>query len=66
MGITAVILGALGAIAAAFGVIDILELSEERLFHENLDWTFWMFAAMILLLGCIAFLLARGKSYPED
>ena len=66
MGITAAILGALGAIAAALGVLDILELSEERLFHQNLDWTFWMFAAMVLILGCIACLLARGKSYSED
>jgi hypothetical protein len=66
MGLTAAILGALGAIAAAFGVIDILELSEERLFHENLDWSFWMFAAMVLLLGCIACLLARRQNSPEE
>jgi len=66
MGITAAILGALGAIAAALGVIDILELSSERLFHHNLDWTFWMFASMILLLGAIACLLGRKQNYPED
>ena len=66
MGLTAAILGALGAIAAALGVLDILELSSEPIISDKLNWMFWMYAAIILILGCIAFLLGRKQNYPED
>jgi hypothetical protein len=66
MGLTAAILGALGGIAAVLGVLDILEVTSDRLIHDNLTWVFWMYAAIILILGAIACLLARKQSYPED
>lgn len=66
MGLTAIILGALAVIAVALGVLDILEIPSESLISTKLNWMFWMNAAIVLTLGAIAFLLARGKSYPED
>jgi len=65
MGLTAAILGALGAIAAALGVINILEVSSEPILSDKLNWMFWMYAAIILILGAIAFLLGRGKKYED-
>ena len=63
MGITAVILGALGAISAAFGVLNILGLPEEGpLISEKFTWPFWMYLAIILLLGAIACLLGRNQN----
>ena len=66
MGITAAFLGALGVIAAALGVLEILDVFSEPLISYKLTWEFWMYAAIILILGAIAFLLGRGQSYPED
>jgi hypothetical protein len=66
MGLTAAILGALGGIAAVLGVLEILEVTSEPIIHENLSWIFWMYAAIILILGAIAFLLGRRQNYPED
>jgi len=66
MGLTAAILGALGAISAAFGVLNILELPEEGpLISEKLIWPFWMYLAIILLLGAIACLLGRKQNYED-
>lgn len=66
MGLTAIILGALGVIATVLGVLNILEIPSEPLISPKFTWAFWMYAAIILILGAIAFLLARNKSYPED
>jgi membrane associated rhomboid family serine protease len=65
MGLTAAILGALGAIAAVLGVLDILEVTSEPLISDKLNWMFWMYAAIILILGAIAFLLGRKQNYEE-
>ena len=65
MGLTAVILGALGGIAAVLGVLDILEVTSEPLISDKLNWMFWMYAAIILILGAIAFLLGRKPNYEE-
>lgn len=65
MGITAVILGALGGIAAVLGVLEILDVFSEPLISYKLTWEFWMFAAMILILGAIAFLLGRKPNYED-
>lgn len=65
MGIIAWCLAALGAISAALGVINILEVSPEPIISEKLTWPFWMYLAIVLFLAAIAFLLGRGKSYEE-
>ncbi|MBN1160383.1 MAG: hypothetical protein JXA17_00325 [Dehalococcoidales bacterium] len=65
MGITAVILGTLGGIAAVLGVLEILDVFSEPLISYKLTWEFWMFAAMILILGAIAFLLGRKQNYED-
>lgn len=66
MGLTAAILGALGAIAAVLGVLSILGLPSDPIISGKLTWVFWMYAAIILILGAIAFLLGRKQNYPED
>jgi hypothetical protein len=65
MGLTAAILGALGVIAAALGVLDILDVFSEPLISYKLTWEFWMYAAIILILGAIAFLLGRKQNYED-
>jgi hypothetical protein len=65
MGITAAIIAALGAISAALGVVNILELSSEPILSEKLTWLFWMYLAIVLLLGSIACLLGRKQNYDE-
>ncbi|OGO00952.1 MAG: hypothetical protein A2Y58_02285 [Chloroflexi bacterium RBG_13_51_52] len=65
MGLTAAILGALGAIAAALGVLNILEVTSEPILSDKLNWMFWMYAAIVLILGAIAFLLGRKQNYED-
>ena len=65
MGLTALILGALGGIAAVLGVLEVLEVSSEPLISDKLNWIFWMYAAIILILGSIAFLLGRKQNYED-
>ena len=65
MGLTAAILGALGAIAAALGVLNILEVTTDPILSDKLNWMFWMYAAIILLLGAIACLLGRKQNLSD-
>jgi hypothetical protein len=65
MGLTALVLGVLGGIAAVLGVLDILEVTSEPLISDKLNWMFWMYAAIILILGAIAFLLGRKQNYED-
>ncbi len=65
MGILATILAGLGAICAALGVIDILDLTDGAFISDKLNWTFWMYGAIILLLGAIACLLARKQNIQD-
>jgi len=65
MGLTAVILGALSGIAAVLSVLNVLEVTSEPILSDKLNWVFWMYAAIVLLLGAIAFLLGRKQQYEE-
>lgn len=65
MGLTAAILGALGAIAAALGVINILEVLTDPIISDKLNWVFWMYISIILILGAIAFLLGRRPNIQD-
>jgi predicted membrane-bound dolichyl-phosphate-mannose-protein mannosyltransferase len=65
MGLTAAILGGLGVIATVLGVLDILQVTSEPLISDKLNWMFWMYAAIILILGAIAFLLGRKQNYED-
>ena len=65
MGLTALILGILGGIAAVLGVLNILEIPSDPLISDKLTWVFWMYASGVLLLGAIAFLLGRKQNYED-
>ncbi|OGN96864.1 MAG: hypothetical protein A2Y89_01480 [Chloroflexi bacterium RBG_13_51_18] len=65
MGLTAAILGALGGIATVLGVLNILEVTSDPILSDKLTWPFWMYAAIVLLLGAIAFLLGRKQNYED-
>jgi hypothetical protein len=65
MGLTALVLGVLGGIAAILGVLNILQIPSDPLISAKLTWPFWMYAAIILILGAIAFLLGRKQNYED-
>jgi len=60
MGILAAILGGVGAVCAALGIVVALDVVEEPIIHENFTWGFWFGLAMVLLLGAIACLAGNN------
>jgi hypothetical protein len=61
MGLAAWICGILGGLAAVWGgltAFDVLPASVTD--HLTVDWTFWFYAAIVLVLGAIALKGARG------
>ena len=61
MGLTAVIVGAIGGLCAVMGIITAAEVFP--IISSNmpqLTWNFWFALSAILLLGAIAFALGRG------
>ncbi len=62
MGLIGAILGGIGAIAAAIGVIVILEVSDTPILSDKLTWGFWFAVSVILFLAAISFLLGRGQN----
>jgi drug/metabolite transporter (DMT)-like permease len=59
MGILGAILGGVGAICAALGIVVALDVVEEPIIHENFTWGFWFGLAAILFLAAITSLLGR-------
>jgi hypothetical protein len=66
MGLTAVIIAAVGCISAILGVLNILEIPSEPIFSDKLNWMFWLMLSAILLLISIVFLLGRKPGGYED
>jgi len=62
MGLFAAIVGCIGAICAALGIVNILEVTDTPILHENLIWPFWFSLSTILFLAAIALLLGRSSS----
>jgi len=60
MGLFAALVGVIGAVCAALGIVNILEVTDTPILHENLTWTFWFSLATILFLAAIALLLGRS------
>ncbi len=58
MGIIAAIVGAIGGLSAAMGIVTALEVLPPIM--NELTWMFWFVLSAILLLASIAFALGRG------
>ena len=58
MGLTAVIIGAVGGLCAVMGIITAAEVIP--LIMPQFTWNFWFVLSAILLLASIAFALGRG------
>ena len=58
MGLTAVIIGAVGGLCAVMGIITDAEVIP--LIMTQFTWNFWFVLSAILLLASIAFGLGRG------
>lgn len=63
MGMTALVFGLIGGLCAAMGVATVAEIAPD--IGEAYTWVFWFGVSVILLLGCIAFLLARSGGGGE-
>ncbi|MFH1169743.1 MAG: hypothetical protein V1691_03500 [Chloroflexota bacterium] len=61
MGTIAAILGGIGGLSAAMGIVTALEVIPS--IGTQFTWTFWFMLAVILLLSSIAFGVARGGGY---
>jgi len=61
MGLTAVILGLIGALSAVMGIVTAAEVVAPIM--PQFTWTFWFALSGLLVLGAIAF--AVGRSYME-
>ena len=59
MGITAVIVGAVGGLCAVMGIVTAAEVIP--LIMPQFTWMFWFMLSAILLLASIAFALGRGS-----
>jgi len=59
MGITAVIVGAVGGLCAVTGIVTAAEVIP--LIMPQFTWMFWFMLSAILLLASIAFALGRGS-----
>ena len=58
MGLTALIMGAVGGLCAVMGIITAAEVIP--LIMPQFTWNFWFVLSAILLLASIAFALGRG------
>jgi hypothetical protein len=61
MGLLGAILGGIGAICAALGIVSILEVTDTAIISDKLTWPFWFALAVVLFLAAIASLLGRGE-----
>jgi hypothetical protein len=60
MGLFGAILGGIGAICAALGIVTILEVTDTPILSDKLTWEFWFALATVLLLAAIASLVGRS------
>ena len=60
MGLLGAILGCIGIICAALGVVTALEVTTEPIIHTNFTWPFWFGLATVLFLAAITSLLGRS------
>jgi hypothetical protein len=65
MGLAAAIIAGIGAVCAALGIVNILEVTDTPIFSDKLTWGFWFGLAVILLLGAITMLLGRRPGIED-
>jgi hypothetical protein len=58
MGITAVILGIIGTLSAAMGIVTAAEVVAPIM--PQFTWAFWFSLSGLLILGAVAFAVSRG------
>ena len=58
MGLTAVILGIIGTLCAAMGIVTAADVLAPIM--PQFTWTFWFSLSGLLVLGAIAFSVSRG------
>lgn len=61
MGIMAAVVGAIGGLCAAMGIVTAVEVIEPM--GPQFTWMFWFALSAVLLLGSIALALGRGAGY---
>jgi hypothetical protein len=61
MGIASAIIGGVGGLCAAMGVVTITGVITPPPLGEQYTWTFWFALAAILLLGSIALVIGRSS-----
>jgi hypothetical protein len=66
MGLFAAIVGGIGAICTALGIVNILEVTDTPILSDKLTWGFWFALAVILFLAAITLLLGRSPGQGED
>ncbi len=60
MGIFALVTGILGGLSTIYGALDAFDVLPDAITLTQVDWTFWLVLAAILMLATIALLHARG------
>jgi hypothetical protein len=60
MGLMGAILGGIGAVCAALGIVNILEVTDTPIISDKLTWGFWLALSAILFLAAITSLLGRS------
>jgi len=63
MGVIAAIIGAIGGLCAAMGIVTAAEIILP--IGPEFTWMFWFVLSAILLLASIAFSVGRGTSYED-
>ena len=61
MGITAAIIGAIGGLCAAMGIVTAVEIILP--IGPEFTWMFWFVLSAVLLLASIALLVGRDNNY---
>jgi len=59
MGIAAAIIGVIGGLCAAFGVLTAADIIPADMGLTTVGWEFWLILAGVLFLGSIVLLLGR-------
>jgi len=65
MGLMGAILGGIGAVCAALGIVNILEVTDTPIISDKLTWGFWFALSAILFLAAITSLLGRSPGRED-
>ncbi len=60
MGIFALVTGIIGGLSTIYGALVAFDVLPDAAVLTQVDWTFWLVLAVVLMLATIALLHARG------